>query len=86
MLKNPHSPKTNRFDPNPRVSQAVSEVGLGVPKPSLNRREPAIMFFMLKHNLKCIWKVCCHRNHFAEMSRRSEVQGGEKHLMKGGKY
>lgn len=43
-------------------------------------------FPMLKHNLKCVWKVCFHRNHIAEMSRKSEVLGGEKHLMKGGKH
>jgi len=86
MLKNPLCSETNRFYPNSRVSQSVSSGGVGVPKLSLNRREPDTMFFMLKHNLKCIWKVCCHRNHFAKMSRRSEVQGGEKGLMKGVKY
>lgn len=86
IKKNPHSPHTNRFDQKPRVTQGVSDGGLGVPKPWLNRVEPDTMFFMLKHNLKCIWKVCCHRNHCAEMSRRSEEQGGERRLMKGGKY
>lgn len=85
MLKNLHSPKTNGLDSKPRVSQAVSDGELGVPKPSLNRRESDTVFFMLKHSLKPIWEVCCHRNHFAEMSRRNEMQGGEKHLMKGRK-
>lgn len=44
-------------------------------KPPLNRKESDTIFFMLEHNLKCIWKVCHHRNRFAEMSRRSEMQG-----------
>lgn len=35
---------------------------------------------MLEHNLKCIWKVCHHRNRFAEMSRRSETQGEKEEV------
>lgn len=78
ILKNPHPPTTNRLDPNPGVSHTVSDPWRGEPKPSLNRRESDTMFFMLEHNLKCIWEVCHHRNHFAEMSRRSEMQGGRE--------
>lgn len=69
--------QTNRFDPNLRVSQAVLHGDLEVPKRSLYRKEPDTMFFMLKQNLKCIWKVCCHRNHFAEIVGEAKCRGRE---------